>query len=50
MRGAFCCLEPNSDAGTARSGDCGSLSPHGYFGIEAETVAAIARWMAATGR
>jgi len=27
---------------------CGAMSPHGYFGIEAETVARIADWVAST--
>ena len=32
--------------GTQQSArDCGSLSPHGYFGIEASVVDAIAAWM-----
>lgn len=32
--------------GTTRSRkDCGSLTPHGYFGIENQVVVAISRWM-----
>ena len=32
--------------GTTRSGsDCGSLTPHGYYGIEGQVVDAISRWM-----
>lgn len=32
--------------GTTRSGkDCGSLTPHGYFGIEEEVVEKITRWL-----
>ena len=29
----------------AQSGPCDALSPHGYFGVEAATVAAIKHWM-----
>lgn len=28
---------------------CGSLTPHGYYGIEGQVVSAISRWMAAHG-
>ncbi|WP_298689310.1 alpha/beta hydrolase [uncultured Sphingomonas sp.] len=36
--------------GTTRSPkDCGSLTPHGYFGIEGQVVAAIGKWMDAHG-
>lgn len=36
--------------GTTRSAnDCGSLSPHGYFGIEAQVVDMTVRWMNAHG-
>lgn len=36
----------NVSGGEQRSReDCGSLSPHGYFGIEQPTVSAIAAWM-----
>jgi len=35
------------DGGEAGTRDCGSLSPHGYLGIEPEVVSAIADWMAA---
>jgi len=32
--------------GTTRSAkDCGSLTPHGYFGIEEQVVSGISRWM-----
>jgi dienelactone hydrolase len=38
------------DGGLSRSGNpCGSLSPHGYYGIETEVVDLISRWMAAQG-
>jgi hypothetical protein len=30
---------------TRSSKDCGSLTPHGYFGIEDKVIAGIARWM-----
>jgi Alpha/beta hydrolase family len=33
------------EGGTTRSSDCGSQSPHGYFGIESEVVSAIANWL-----
>jgi len=33
------------DGGEAGEKDCGSLSPHGYYGMEAEVVSAIADWM-----
>jgi len=37
--------------GTTRSGDsCGSLTPHGYFGMEDAVVAAIVTWMDAHAR
>jgi len=29
--------------------DCGSLTPHGYYGIESEVVGAIVRWLNAHG-
>lgn len=36
--------------GTTRSHkNCGSLTPHGYFGIEGQVVAAISKWMDARG-
>ncbi len=36
--------------GTTRSGnDCGSLTPHGYYGIEGQVVDAISRWMETHG-
>jgi hypothetical protein len=36
--------------GTQHSADaCGSLTPHGYFGIEDEVVARIARWLDSHG-
>ena len=32
--------------GTTRSSkDCGSLTPHGYYGIEGQVVSDISRWM-----
>ncbi|MDB5504261.1 MAG: uncharacterized protein JWR89_4163 [Tardiphaga sp.] len=38
----------NVSGGTQRSSrDCGSLSPHGYYGIEQTVVSAIAAWMKA---
>lgn len=33
------------EGGTTRSSDCGSQSPHGYFGIESTVVDAIAAWL-----
>lgn len=30
--------------------DCGSLTPHGYYGIEDKVVDAIARWLDAHAR
>lgn len=33
------------DGGAAGSRDCGSLSPHGYRGIEAEVVDRVAAWL-----
>ena len=33
--------------GTSRSRPCGSLSPHGYFGIEREVVTKIGAWLKA---
>lgn len=33
------------DGGTGGSRDCGSLSPHGYRGIEAEMVDRVAAWL-----
>jgi hypothetical protein len=30
---------------TPETGPCDPLAPHGYYGKEAETVAAIANWM-----
>lgn len=33
------------NGGIARSQDCGSLSPHGYYGIEQEVVDKIAAWL-----
>jgi hypothetical protein len=37
--------------GTTRSRDCGSLSPHGYYGIESTVVDAIVNWLnARTGK
>jgi pimeloyl-ACP methyl ester carboxylesterase len=38
-----------SGGDTRSSKDCGSLTPHGYYGIEAHVVDAIAAWMAAHG-
>lgn len=36
--------------GTTRSKkDCGSLTPHGYYGIEPQVVNAVSRWMDAHG-
>jgi rhodanese-related sulfurtransferase len=38
------------DGGLRRSGKaCGSLSPHGYYGIEAKVVGAISSWLQAHG-
>jgi hypothetical protein len=31
--------------GVLRSTDCGSLSPHGYYGIEHSVVDSIVAWM-----
>jgi len=31
--------------GVTRSGDCGSESPHGYFGIEGQVVGEIVTWL-----
>ncbi len=35
------------EGGITRSRDCGSLSPHGYYGIEGSVVSQIAAWMKA---
>ena len=38
------------DGGMQQSGKaCGSLSPHGYFGIETQVVGAITGWLRAHG-
>jgi hypothetical protein len=36
--------------GLLKSSDCGSLSPHGYYGIETSVVAAISSWCGAHSR
>jgi hypothetical protein len=30
---------------TRSAQDCGSLTPHGYYGIEGKVVEAVTRWM-----
>lgn len=35
---------------TKSSNDCGSLSPHGYFGIEDQVISPVAAWMRAHSR
>jgi hypothetical protein len=37
------------EGGSTVSDDCGSLSPHGYYGIEDRVVAIVAGWMADHG-
>jgi hypothetical protein len=34
------------EGGSLVSEDCGSLSPHGYYGIEGKVVDIVAGWMA----
>jgi hypothetical protein len=36
--------------GILKSSDCGSLSPHGYYGIETNVVSAISSWCHAHSR
>ena len=36
--------------GTLKSRDCGSLSPHGYYGIEEKVVSAVGSWLDAHTR
>ncbi|HTH97058.1 MAG TPA: alpha/beta hydrolase [Stellaceae bacterium] len=36
--------------GTHKGDECGPFSPHGYYGIEAETIAPIAQWIDAHSR
>ena len=38
------------DGGSPESGPCDARAAHGYFGIEAEVVLAIAKWITATPR
>ncbi len=34
---------------TRSKSDCGSLTPHGYYGIESQVVDAISEWIGAHG-